>query len=91
MTNVDSLDDFEFDVEIEALLNKVLGSSFFSKPKPSQLLLNISPSTFYRGITSGVIPTVPHSDGIAVTRPVLRRLMKHGIPRIPSVVGRQRA
>jgi hypothetical protein len=47
--------------------------------------------TFYRGAGAGVIETVPHSDGLAVPRHVLRRLMKNGIPRIPSVVGRKRA
>ena len=91
MTNTDTLDDFEFDPEIEALLDKVLGSSYFGKPKSSARLLNISDSTFYRGAAAGVIETVPHSGGLAVPRHVLKRLMKYGIPRIPSVVSRKRA
>lgn len=96
MTSTDTLDDFEvapevdaaLDAEIEAALNAVLGAAFFSKPKQSAELLNISTSTFYRGAAARVIETVPHSDGLACTRPFLKRLMKRGIPRIPSVVGR---
>jgi hypothetical protein len=91
MTSIDTLDDFEVDPEIDAALDAVLGRAFFGKPKQSAQLLNISPSTFYRGAAAGVIETVPHSDGLAVKRPVLKRLLKHGIPRIPSVVGRKRA
>jgi hypothetical protein len=68
-----------------------LALPYFAKPKQAAPLLNISDSTFWRGVGAGVIETVPHSDGHAVTRPVLRRLMKNGIPRIPSVVGRKSA
>lgn len=91
MTNTDTLDDFEVDPEIDAALDAVLGSSYFAKPKQAAQLFNISNSTFYRGAGAGVIETVPHSDGLAVPRHVLRRLMKNGIPRIPSVVGRKPA
>lgn len=91
MTSTDTLDDFEVDPEIEAALNNALGPSYFGKPKSSARLLNISDSTFYRGTAAGVIETVPHSGGLAVPRHVLKRLMKYGIPRIPSVVGRKRA
>jgi hypothetical protein len=91
MTNTDTLDNFEIDPEIEASLDKVLGSSYFAKPKQSAELFNISLSTFWRGVGAGVIETVPHSDGHASTRPFLRRVMKGGLPRIPSVVGRKKA
>jgi hypothetical protein len=91
MTSTDTLDDSEVDVGIEEALNNALGPAYFAKPKQAAPLLNISGSTFYRGAAAGVIETVPHSDGLAVTRPVLKRLMKYGIPRIPSVVGRKRA
>jgi hypothetical protein len=91
MTNTDTPDDSEIDLQIEARLNAVLGDSYFAKPKQAGSLLHVSLSTLWRGIGAGVIEAVPHSDGHALTRHVLRPLMKYGIPRIPSVVGRKRA
>jgi hypothetical protein len=77
---MNGLDDAAVNAAIAAAIRAVIGDSFAAKPKQAMRLLNVSPSTYYRGVGSGVIETVPRGDGHAVTSPVLHRLMKYGIP-----------
>jgi hypothetical protein len=81
-------DESEVDAAIAAAIRAVIGDSFTAKPKQAMRLLNISPSTYYRGVGSRVIETVPRGDGHAVTSPVLYRLMKYGVP---SMTGKVKA
>ena len=75
--NIALMDDI--DAAIEAAIDRVIGkNSFFSKPKHTCDLLDISMSTYNRAKGAGLIQTIPRGDYEAVSRPVLRSLMKHG-------------
>ena len=66
------------DAAIEAAIDRVIGDSFFAKPKQVCALLGISMSTYNRAVRAGLIQTTPRGDYEAVSRPVLRPLMKYG-------------
>jgi hypothetical protein len=59
------------DTAIEAALDRVLGSSFFAKPKQVCDLLGISLSTYNRAVRARVIPLTPRGDYHGVSRPAL--------------------
>ena len=71
-------DEAVIDAAVEVAINRVIGDSFFAKPKQVCALLGISLSTYNRAVRAGLIPTVPRGDYEAVSRPVLRPLMKRG-------------
>ena len=66
------------DAAIERAIDRVIGDSFFAKPKQTCVLMGISMSTYNRGVRAGLIETTPRGDYEAVSRPVLRTLMKYG-------------
>jgi hypothetical protein len=66
--------------EIDALLDEVLGKgNYFGRPKHVCQLAGVSLSTFNRAVAAGLIATTPLGDGIAIARPVLRRLLLNGL------------
>ena len=77
----DAIDDATMaaiDAAIERAIDRVLGDSFFAKPKQVCALLGISLSTYNRAVRARLIQTIPRGDYEAVSRPVLRPLMKYG-------------
>lgn len=70
--------EFAIDADIERAIDRVLGDSFFAKPKQVCALLGISISTCNRALRARLIETTPRGDYEAVSRPVLRPLMKRG-------------
>jgi hypothetical protein len=68
----------DVDVAIEAAIDRVIGNSYFAKPREVCVLMGFSMSTYNRGIRANKIETTPRGDYEAVSRPVLRMLMKHG-------------
>jgi hypothetical protein len=73
-------DQDPIDIAIEAKLDRAMGASFFCKPTVAVPTLGLSPSSFYRGVNTKVIPVVEHMDGIAVIRPVMHMLLRNGVP-----------
>jgi hypothetical protein len=65
--------------EFKAAIDRVLGKSYFAKPKQACALLNISLSTFNRAVRAGAIKTLPRGDYQGVSRAHLHSLMKHGV------------
>jgi hypothetical protein len=77
----DAIDDAmmaAIDDAIERAIYRVIGDSFFAKPKQVCALLGISMSTYNRAVRAGLIATTPRGDYEAVSRPVLRPLLKYG-------------
>ena len=70
--------DEDVDAAIEAAIDRVIGKSFFAKPKQVCALFNFSISTYNRAVRAGLIQTTPRGDYEAVSRPVLRPLLKYG-------------
>lgn len=66
------------DDAVEAAIDRVIGDSFFAKPKQVCALLGISLSTYNRAVRVGLIQTTPRGDCQGVSRPVLRPLLKYG-------------
>jgi hypothetical protein len=71
-------DEAVIDAAIEVAINRVIGDSFFAKPKQTCTLMGFSLSTYNRAVSAGLIPTTPRGDYEAVSRPVLHALMKCG-------------
>jgi hypothetical protein len=71
-------DEAVIDAAIEVAIDRVIGRSFFAKPKQTCDLLNFSMSTYNLAVRAGLIPTTPRGDYEGVSRPVLHALMKRG-------------
>jgi hypothetical protein len=87
----DAIDDATMgaiDAAIERAIDRVLEDSFFAKPKQVCALLGISISTYNRAVRARLIETTPRGDYEAVSRPVLRPLLKYGFP---SMTGKSAA
>jgi hypothetical protein len=67
-----------FDAAIEAAIDRVIGESFFGKPRQVCTLLNISLSTYNRALRANKIEVTPRGDYDGVSRSVLRPLLKYG-------------
>jgi hypothetical protein len=67
------------DAAIETAIDRVIGNSFFAKPKQVCDLLGISVSTYNRAVRAGLIQLTPRGDYWGVSRPVLRSLLKNGL------------
>ena len=54
---------------IELAIDRVIGPSYFAKPKQACVLFGISLSTFHRGVKAGLIKTTPRGDyeGVALS------------------------
>jgi hypothetical protein len=81
-------DEAVIDAAIEVAINRVIGDSFFAKPKQTCTLLGFSLSTYNRAVRAGLIPTIPRGDYEGVSRPVLHALMKRGFG---SITGKDAA
>jgi hypothetical protein len=68
----------DVDAAIETAIDRVIGDSFHAKPKQVCTLLNISMSTYVRGVKSGRLQPVRRGDYEALARPHLHALMKFG-------------
>jgi hypothetical protein len=78
MTASDTINS-EIDAAIEAQLDQTLGPSFFATSKQTCALLKISMATFNRAAHDKRIETTPRGNYRGVSRPILRRLLKHGL------------
>jgi hypothetical protein len=67
------------DEEAEEDLNRILGDKALFKLNEVSRTLRVSMPTLYRGMRTGRIPFVWVGSRRALTRPVLKRLLREGI------------
>jgi hypothetical protein len=68
--------------EVAADLDRLLGDNALFKLNEASRKLRVSMPTLYRAMRAGRVPYVMNGSRRALTRPVMKRLLREGIGRI---------